>query len=151
MVQDAEGSLAGYVQHSDMLYKLWGELQSAVLTGSNCWQAAFGRNSTNVFESLYHDEAAVLRFMRGMEGFSRLSAQPILQAFDLSGFNTLVDLGGATGALAIAACSLYPTLKAIVVDLAHVVDKAQAHFGSRPAAQVSLHRKAEKESRHACF
>lgn len=69
-----------------MLYTLWGELESAVLTGTNCWQAAFGLSSADVFGSLYQGDAAVLRFMRGMDGFSQLSAQAVLSAFDLSGF-----------------------------------------------------------------
>jgi hypothetical protein len=48
----------------------------------------------------------------------------------------LVDWGGATGALAAAACSMYPGLSAVVLDLPHVVDKAQQHFSQRPAALV---------------
>lgn len=121
-----------------MLYKLWGELETAVLTGTNCWQEAFGLSSSDVFGSLYQGDAAVLRFMRGMDGFSQLSAHAVLTAFDLSRFRNLVDWGGATGALAAAACSIYPELKAVVVDLPHVVEKAQEHFSQRPAALVSL-------------
>jgi hypothetical protein len=88
--QDAECSLAGYVRHSDMLYTLWGQLESAVLTGTNCWQAAFGLSSADVFGSLYQGDAAVLRFMRGMDGFSQLSARAVLSAFDLSRFKVCV-------------------------------------------------------------
>lgn len=135
-LQDAEGSLAGYVQHSDMLYRLWGELETAVLTGTNCWQQAFGLCSADVFGSLYSDDSSVLRFMRGMHGFSQLSAHALLTAFDLSRFRRLVDLGGATGALAAAACSTYPELYAAVLDLPHVVDQAREHFGQRPPALV---------------
>lgn len=132
-----EGSLSGYVHHSDMLYKLWEELETAVLTGTNCWQPAFGLSSSDVFGSLYTNDAAVLRFMQGMDSFSQLSARAVLTAFDLSGFRVLVDWGGATGALAAAACSIYPELRGVVVDLPHVVQKAQEHFSTRPAALVS--------------
>jgi acetylserotonin N-methyltransferase len=120
-----------------MLYKLWEELETAVLTGTNCWQSAFGLSSSDVFGSLYQNDAAVLRFMQGMDGFSQLSARAVLTAFDLSRFRVLVDWGGATGALAAAACSIYPELKGVVVDLPHVVEKAQQHFSQRPAALVS--------------
>lgn len=50
----------------------------------------------------------------------------------------LVDWGGATGALAAAACSMYPELNAVVLDLPHVVDKARQHFSQRPAALVGM-------------
>lgn len=53
-------------------------------------------------------------------------------------FKVLVDLGGATGALAAAACSLYPGMRSVVVDLPHVVQLAQQHFGQRPAALVRV-------------
>lgn len=50
----------------------------------------------------------------------------------------LVDWGGATGALAAAACSMYPELSAVVLDLPHVVDKARQHFSQRPAVLVGV-------------
>ncbi|PNH11656.1 Acetylserotonin O-methyltransferase, partial [Tetrabaena socialis] len=47
----------------------------------------------------------------------------------------LLDLGGATGALAAAACAAYPACvlrEAVVVDLPHVVAQAEAHFAPPP-------------------
>ena len=61
---------------------------------------------------MYNEPAAVLRFMDGMHSFAKLSARPILTAFDFSRFTTLVDLGGASGALAIEACRMYPQVGA---------------------------------------
>ena len=46
-----------------------------------------------------------------------LSSPTVVAAFDLRGFRRLVDLGGATGHLAIAACERYPELRAAVFDL----------------------------------
>jgi hypothetical protein len=137
MAQDAACSLAGYVQHSsDVLYPLWGQLGAAVHSGSNVWRQVFGRDSADVFASLYADEAAVLRFMRGMHGFSSLSAQRVLTAFDLSSYSRLVDLGGASGAMAAAACAAHPQMAAVVVDLPHVVAVSQQHFGRQADMQV---------------
>jgi acetylserotonin N-methyltransferase len=122
-----------------MLYTLWGHLHTSVTTGSNAWGAAFGLSSSEIFPSLYNDDASVLRFMRGMHGFSQLSAQAVLTAFDLSRFRVLVDWGGATGAIAAAACVIYPGLsEAVVVDLPHVVEKAREHFSSTPNALVRV-------------
>jgi acetylserotonin N-methyltransferase len=55
-------------------------------------------------------------------------------AFDLSGYRCLVDLGGATGHLAIAACQRYPGLRGIVLDLPEAVPLAQEIVGASPAA-----------------
>jgi acetylserotonin N-methyltransferase len=41
----------------------------------------------------------------------------VVAAFDLSRFRRLIDLGGATGHLAIAACQRNPELRAVVFDL----------------------------------
>jgi acetylserotonin N-methyltransferase len=117
------------------LHQLWGELQTSVATGSNCWGEAFGLDSSDVFASMYKEDSTILRFLHGMHSFSKLSAQAVLSKFDLSAFRTLVDLGGATGALATAGCGLYPQMRVVVVDLPHVISKATQHFATSPEAQ----------------
>ena len=52
-----------------------------------------------------------------MHGFGQLSSPAIVSAFDLSRFQHLVDLGGATGHLAAAARERYPKLETTVLDL----------------------------------
>lgn len=60
--------------------------------------------------------------------------RPQVRAFDLSFATRLLDLGGATGALAAAACAAYPSLEeAVVVDLPHVLELAQRHFAPTAA------------------
>jgi acetylserotonin N-methyltransferase len=49
----------------------------------------------------------------------------VVEAFDLSGYRKLVDLGGATGHLAVAACKRYPHLRAAVFDLPPVLPLAR--------------------------
>ena len=62
----------------------------------------------------------------GMHGFGLISSPHVVAAFDLSRFGHLVDLGGATGHLAIAACQRYPNLRATVFDLAGTEPLARA-------------------------
>jgi acetylserotonin N-methyltransferase len=52
-----------------------------------------------------------------MHGYGLISSPHVVSAFDLGRFRRLVDLGGATGHLAIAACLHYPDLRAVVFDL----------------------------------
>jgi len=49
-----------------------------------------------------------------------------VNAFDLSRFQILADLGGATGHLTIAACQRYGHLKGIVFDLPHALGLAKS-------------------------
>ncbi len=65
----------------------------------------------------FRDEAAKREFLMGMHGFGVFSSPQVVSALDLSRFQCLADLGGATGHLAIAACERYPNHAAIVFDL----------------------------------
>jgi acetylserotonin N-methyltransferase len=70
-----------------------------------------------------------------MHGFGLLSSPHVVAAFDLSRFRRLVDLGGATGHLAIAACQRYPELSAVVFDLPEAVPLAREVVGQSSAAE----------------
>jgi acetylserotonin N-methyltransferase len=74
-----------------------------------------------------------------MHGFGQLSSPAVVSAFDLSAFRRLVDLGGATGHLAVAACRRYPGLRATVFDLPGVVSQAsEVIAGSSVADRVDV-------------
>ena len=49
----------------------------------------------------------------------------MVATFSLAGFRRMVDLGGASGHLAIAACECYPDLRSVVFDLPQVIGTAQ--------------------------
>mmetsp|Transcript_16549 Transcript_16549/g.28362 ORF Transcript_16549/g.28362 Transcript_16549/m.28362 type:complete len:362 (+) Transcript_16549:51-1136(+) len=126
-------SLAGYVVHSSkVVWPLFTGLGAAVSTGKNVWHQQLGFSGNEVFSNMYASPAAALRFMRGMHSFSRLSAPAVADAFDLSQFRTMVDLGGATGALAFALAQRWPQAHVCVVDLPHVTELAQQHFTQAP-------------------
>jgi acetylserotonin N-methyltransferase len=69
-----------------------------------------------------------------MHGFGLISSPHVVGAFDLGRFRKLVDLGGATGHLAIAACRRYPNLRAAVFDLPEALPLAREIVG---ASEVS--------------
>ncbi len=110
-------TLAGYIIYSDQsLYRLWDHMDDAIREGTNRWTQAFGSRSA-LFDHYFRNEVATRSFLSGMHGFGQLASPRIVAAFDLSRFRQMVDLGGATGHLAIAACKAYPELKASVLDL----------------------------------
>ncbi len=117
LVLDSPDTLANYVVYSDRsLYQLWGHLDDAVREGTNRWEQVFG-SRTGLFDHHFSDEAATGAFLGGMHGFGQLSSSIVIKSFDLNRFHHLVDLGGATGHLSIAACEAYPDLRASVMDL----------------------------------
>jgi acetylserotonin N-methyltransferase len=135
LVASSPDTLSGYVTYSDeSLYELWSHLDDAVREGTNRWTQVFGSRDA-LFSHYFRDDASTASFLGGMHGFGRITSPLIVRAFDLSRFAQLVDLGGATGHLAIAACETYPNLMAIVLDLMRAEPFARAHIEESGAAQ----------------
>src|SRR5579884_3860544 len=132
LVSTSPDTLAGYIRYSDAsLYVLWSHLDDAVREGTNRWAQTFGSRD-GLFDHYFRDEAAAASFLGGMHGFGQISSRVIVRAFDLGRFHHLVDLGGATGHLAIAACEAYPNLQARVLDLAPVERFARPYIDASP-------------------
>jgi acetylserotonin N-methyltransferase len=118
-------TLVGYILYSDkVLFQLWSHLENAIREGGPQWKQAFHQDG-GIFDHFLRTDEATQTFLQGMHGFGILSSPLVVSAFDLSRFKTFVDLGGATGHLAIAACERYPGLNAIIFDLPRVIDAVQ--------------------------
>jgi acetylserotonin O-methyltransferase len=134
LVSAAPDSLTGYIKYSDeSLYKLWDGLDDAVREGTNRWAATFGERAS-LFDHYFRSEGSTRSFLKGMHGFGQLTSQAVVSAFDLTRFAHLVDLGGATGHLAVAACAAYPQLRSTVFDLPNVELFAREHISKSAAA-----------------
>lgn len=131
---DSPRRLTGYLKYSNaVLWDLWKHLEDAVREGTNRWEQLRGQ-SGDLFGHFFADETAKRDFLMGMHGFGQISSPKVVAAFDLSGFKRLVDLGAATGHLAIAACERYPNLRGIVFDLPVAVPLAREIVASSPVA-----------------
>jgi acetylserotonin N-methyltransferase len=109
--------ITGYLNYSNsILWKMWEHLEDAVREGTHRWPQAFGLDGP-IFSHFFRNEADKREFLLGMHGQGQISSPEVVKAFDLSRFKKLVDLGGATGHLAVAACREYPRLRAVVFDL----------------------------------
>jgi acetylserotonin N-methyltransferase len=125
-------SLTGYILYSNYaLYGLWGRLEDAVHEGTHRWTQVF-RVDGPIFDHFFRTEENKREFLRGMHGFGLMSSPPVVAAFDLSRFHHLVDLGGATGHLASAACERYPQMRATVFDLAPAIAFAREYMAGSP-------------------
>jgi acetylserotonin N-methyltransferase len=131
----SEQALTGYILYSDdVLFRLWTHAEDAIREGTPRWQQAFGVEGS-IFDHFFRTEEAKETFVQGMHGLGVLSSPKIVGAFDLSQFRRMVDLGGATGHLAIAACEQNPDLRAVVFDLPGVIESARAYARSSTASQ----------------
>jgi acetylserotonin O-methyltransferase len=125
---DSPDTLVGYIRYSDAaLYALWGDLQGAVVDGTNRWTAVFGdeHGACKRAETFSSRDFAI-----GMHGLGLLSSPAIVEHFDLSSFRFLLDLGGSTGHFAIAAKRRYPAMRVAVVDKSEVLDVARQYVSA---------------------
>jgi acetylserotonin N-methyltransferase len=113
---------------------MWGHLDDAVREGTHRWRQTFDFEGP-IFSHFFRTDDSMRMFMRGMHGFGQLSSPHVVQAFDLSGFRRLVDLGGGTGHLVIAACERYPELRGAVFDLPRMAAIAREEVALSPAKQ----------------
>src|SRR5262249_49440302 len=117
--------LTGYLTYSDrVLWPMWANLADAVREGGNRWKQTFDLDGP-IFANLFRNEQDKREFLQGMHGFGLLSSPHVVAPFDLSPYRHLVDLGGATGHLAVAACRRHAQLRATVFDLPGVMPQAR--------------------------
>ena len=117
LLSSSPSRMTGYINYSNnVMWPMWGKLEDAVREGTHRWQQCYGLDGP-IFSHFFRDEEAKREFLMGMHGFGVISSPQVVSAIDLSRFQCLADLGGATGHLAIAACERYPRLRAIVFDL----------------------------------
>jgi acetylserotonin N-methyltransferase len=134
LTSSSPNRMTGYIGYSnDVMWNLWGNLADAVREGSHRWKQTFGLDGP-IFSHFFRDEAAKNEFLMGMHGYGLISSPQVVAAFDLQRFGKLVDLGGATGHLAIAACQRYPALRAAVFDLPEAIPLARQIVGASPVS-----------------
>ena len=126
-------SMLGYINYSnDILTRLWFNLEDAIREGSNRWNQTFG-SSGPLFDSFFPTEEKMRTFIMGMHGFGKLSSPGVAEAFDLSAYKHIADLGGATGHLTIEICERYAALQGTVFDFAKVLNVAREQIALSPA------------------
>jgi hypothetical protein len=96
-------------------------LEYSLETGRTGFEKAWGMP---IFDYLaQHPEEASL-FSETMVGFHSQEPPAVAEAYDFSGFKTIVDVGGATGNLLAAILKRYSKPKGILFDMPHVVRDA---------------------------
>jgi SAM-dependent methyltransferase len=97
------------------LYPFWGNLTEALQTGKP--QNEIKTTGAPMFEELYSDPARLEQFMEAMTGVSRGNFHALAEKFDFSRYETVCDVGGATGQLCMALAQHHPHLRLTSFDL----------------------------------
>jgi len=105
-------------------FRAWGDLMYSVQTGECAFKKTFGKP---IFDYLgeHPDKARI--FDAAMTSVHGRESAAMLDAYDLSGVGTFIDIGGGNGKTLISVLKRYPSMKGVLFDLAHVVDAAQGN------------------------
>ena len=132
LVRRKPGYIGAMFHHvREVLYPAWGKAKEGLLEGTAPWQHAFGHSEAPTAD-LYSQPDALRAFMEGMHAITHRAAAQFASysPAQLSQVQTVVDIGGASGAFLIALAEKYPSLRGSVFDLPPV----------RPIAEDFFHR-----------
>jgi hypothetical protein len=131
--RDVPNSLWGMarVWGSDLYALTWMRLPHSVRTGQSAQEFLYGMRQ---FDYLATQPEVASIFNEGQFAGTLAVADAVLEAYDLTPFGTIMDVGGGSGALATTLLKARPELRGIVFDLPFCEDGARAHFDAAGVA-----------------
>jgi hypothetical protein len=134
---DAPDSPAGWAAFIGRPYywQAWSELLHSVRTGENAFQHVHGES---VWAYRQRHPAEQTTFDHAMSAMSRDAARAVADAYDFSGFATVVDVGGSRGILLEELLSRHDQLRGVVFDQPAVVEGAREELSGRLADRCEL-------------
>jgi len=105
----------------------WGTLLSAVRTGRSAYHEAFGRGFWDDLDS-HPDVAASFDALMGIAGHGIPDPAILVNPADWDSVQTVVDVGGATGALLAEVLRAHPKVRGTLVDLPGPVSRSSEVF-----------------------
>ena len=120
---DASVSLRGYARFvgHDLTRRPWGNLAHSVRTGMPAADHVFGMGLFD-YVAKHPDVAAVLN--DAMTAVTTAESPAVVEAYDFSGIDTLVDVGGGHGLLLASILKVNPGMRGVLFELPHAVDGA---------------------------
>jgi SAM-dependent methyltransferase len=110
------------------LYQSWGNLLYSVQTGKEGFDKTYGKPFFQ-YMTEHPDRHTVYDAAMMIHGIAE--TEPMLDAYDFSAFETVVDVGGGNGLMLAAILNRHPAIKGILFDLSAVVDRAKAAISSQ--------------------
>lgn len=99
---------------NNRLYRFWGNLEEALVTGLPQNEAKEGQN---FFGLLYQDPNKLREFINAMSGIQMGNFMAFAQKFDFSKYKTMTDVGGSAGLLSLMVAKHQAHMSCTTVDL----------------------------------
>ncbi|XP_033003503.1 acetylserotonin O-methyltransferase-like [Lacerta agilis] len=125
--------------NAEFAYTRAQHLADAVREGKAQTYRLSDSSTNNFYEAMYRTESGLREFMEFMREMWSLCGRIVLNAFDLSHFPLVCDVGGSSGTLAKEYISLYPNSTVIILDLPEVVEIGKKHFVSSEEHRITFH------------
>lgn len=113
---------------------------SAIRSGEVQWQNAFGINITNPFDLMKDYPEIFTNLMEGMHQANVTDSVFVSPKINLTDCKTVLDIGGASGALGLSLCDLYKNIESFYIyDLHTAIDlykSMHARYRGNSAAPV---------------
>lgn len=106
-------------------FQAWAEILYSVKTGKCAYEH---QNGVSFFDYLEQNAEAARTFDEAMTTYSQQTHISVADAYDFSGINKIVDVGGGHGTLISSILEAYPNLRGVLFDSAHAIEGAQKHI-----------------------
>ncbi len=103
-------------------FQTWSDMMRSVQTGQTAIQHLYGKAPFEFFEDSPKVSAI---FNAGMTGISNITVPAVLEAYDFSGIDTLMDVAGGHGFVLTSILQRYPKMRGVVYELNHVAEGAR--------------------------
>lgn len=109
----------------DEHFQAWGDILYSIRTGQTSFDHVYGKP---FFDYLPDHPAKAEVFDKAMTGIHGRESDVILEAYDFSGFQSLMDVGGGNGSTFIRMLTEFPEMRGTLFDLPHVVERSRANI-----------------------
>jgi len=120
---DTPGSLRAMaiVELGQEHFPAWGNLMHSVRTGEIAFDNLFKQSAWEYYAGNPEDAS---NFNESMRGLTEMVNMTVLDSYDFSGADNLVDVAGGTGGLISAILAAHPRMRGVLFDLPHVIAEA---------------------------
>jgi hypothetical protein len=114
-------AMARWLGEESSWWKAWGHLSHSLRTGESAAEITFG---SNAFEFMGRNTHVNAIFQAAMSDFSAMTARAVCQAYNFTGINHIIDVGGGHGLLLSSILDKIPHATGTLLDLPEVVENA---------------------------